>query len=289
MPWTKGKGQTWNIASDKGQALYWEWKPDLKSFGPEDFLVFVRTLFPNGGFVCRTQSNDSLIWTIVEGDIYGVGLRKLHSVWIVAILECSEVYPGASVCPDRILSLKANRFVAEEFLRGTNPLEIYKADPCLTVENESWWEYLERLQKVVCWKFPEVQIFKRRAGHTHSDSLADAPRNSKEKLGSSYRETDVKSWRSSYERRYEHEDQWRRKSDDGYRSTGRPVRRRSRSPPKQLESQSLTHLDGKGESSNKKRELSCKTCDVTFEHSYELMRHYNTEGHLNALSREFHI
>ena len=41
--------------------------------------------------------------------------------------------------------------------------------------------------------------------------------------------------------------------------------------------------------STSERKLTCTRCNVSFEQSYELMRHYNSEQHQAALSREFPI
>ena len=278
VPWTLGGNPAWTVVTDQGHALYWEWRPEENGQGAEDFLIFVRTVFPNGGAFCKAQSNNAIIWTPVDDDIHAVGIRKLrHSAsWIVAVLETPEEYPGASACPDRSLSAKACRFIAEEFLRGTNPLDLYNCDPSICKENSSWWRYVEKLEKVVNWKYPEANIFRKANGD------------------SSEKNHRGKRWDRNSDKKY---------SRERSRSGSRRVRRivsRSRSPAdraimkrKPAQSDSIikhvrpVHTQPMQKEVTKRSGLRCDRCNVDFEQSFELMRHYNTEMHQASLAKEF--
>lgn len=283
-PWTKSSNETWNMVNETGQTLYWEWNPCITNFGPEDFLVFVRSVLPSGGFVCQTQSNHALIWSITEDDRFAVGIRKLSSTWVVAILEKPEAYPGASITPDPDLSLKAVRFIAEEFLRNTNAIDIYKCERSIVAEGRFWWDYLEKLERIVGWKYTEVKIFKAKiaAGGTNDAKvraeLKDDACSKTETAARGYMRTthSRQNWASdenNHDERYRRT--WESKSDLYERSQS--TRTRSRSPSKGL---SLPH-----KSNEATRE--CRACGITFEHSYELMRHMGSEEHQASLSKGF--
>ena len=292
VAWTKEREPAWNLATDKGQALYWEWTGITgRECSAEDFIVFTRSIFPNGGQVCQSHCNHSLIWTINEGDVYGIGIRKLqhNSVWVVAILESPELYPGSSMSPDRRLNLDAVRFVAEEFLRGTDPMDIFNCQQAIVEEGVAWWKYLQSLERIVNWKYPEVKIFKRRTAPKETES--DGPRRGyrdrrfgTERRSSWSRDTSpVRSTSRQGERKIS-------PSRNEYINLGKlPRRSRSRSPPRFTAQAKRSPQDSGSEGVNNKRNLCCKTCDIYFEHSYELMRHYNSEGHQSALLREFPI
>lgn len=285
LSWTKKNASSWQTASFEGQALYWEWKPDGIGLGPEDFLLFVRTVFPNGGWIVEQHSNNCLIWSPIEGDIYGVGVRKLkhQTVWVVSVLEAPEEYPGASMCPDKILALRAARFIAIEFLRATNPIDIFNCEEFLLKEDASWWEYLSKLEKVVNWKYPELRSFRRRCvdfDEFNRQSKRTSVHDKMQDGGSNewYGDRYHRDYRSTHSR--DRRDRTNRRSDN----------ERSRSPPNRS-------YDTRGEPLKptstkpiqKTGDLHCSRCGVSFEHSYELMRHLNSEQHREALSREFPI
>lgn len=269
IPWIQGGKPSWTVVTDQGHTLYWEWRPDEQGQNAENFLFFVRTVFPNGGAFCHSQSNNAIIWLPVDNDTNGVGIRKLrHSLsWIVAVLETPEEYPGASACPDRSLSVKACRFIAEEFLRGTNPLDLFNCDVAICKENPAWWRYVEKLEKVVNWKYPEANMYRA--------TIAEYPKD------------------RSIERR-----SVRRRSRDRSRSATRVSR--SRSPmkrallrPKSVQPDSI-HVDvhpqliqSVKEDAYRRTGLRCERCNVEFEQSFELMRHYNTDMHQASLAKEF--
>jgi hypothetical protein len=290
IPWIKGGNEKhWTTVIHEGHSLYWEWKPAEANLGPEEFLIFCKTAFPNGGCLVQGHSNHSLIWCAMEGDLYGVGIRKMKfsGEWVVSVLETTEEYPGASGCPDKSLCLKACRFIAVEFLRGTNPIDLYNCEEYIFQEDASWWEYLVKLEKVVNWKYPEAQKYRLRS------TLSN---------GSRGRESDNKN--ASRRQRSQHVSKrsWESKSDRGNQRNSYPAnteanRRsgvndfpRSRSPSVDVPAKSnLTSLPVSVQSTSESRGLKCSRCEISFKHSYELMRHLNSEEHRQALSREFPI
>lgn len=283
LSWTKKKVSRWRTASSEGQALYWEWKPDAVGLSPEDFLLFTRTVFPNGGCVVEQHSNNSLIWSPIDGDIYAVGIRKLkhHSVWVISVLECPEEYPGASQCPDKVLSLKATRFIAMEFLRATNPIDIFNCEVFLVNEDSSWWEYLSKLEKIINWKFPELRRFQRlRTGNSTFNRNVNLMY---EELNEPASEA-----RDRQRNHREHRSTNRKDRSDGLSRIS--AESRIRSPPGR--SYDTTAEPSKPPSTKaglKTGDINCMRCGQSFEHSYELMRHLNSEQHREALSREFPI
>jgi len=307
--WTQDRDIRWNLTTENGQALYWEWvAPAGRECSPEDFLVFTRTIFPNGGCVCQANSNHALVWKINEGDSYGIGIRKLHqnAVWVVAIVETGEVYPGSSSASDRALNLKAARFVAEEFLRGTEALDIFKCEKVIVDESDSWWKYLQTLERVINWKFPEVKIFTRKAtARTEQETRSsrwqryDRKWDNKkwddkewgnqkwddtkwDEKGSSWRSRDVSPARA-WSRHNSGQSSPRNNAYDRAQ-----VRRRSRSrSPHRFTTVRKSQQDHAPSGAINKPKLCCKTCDLYFEHSYELMRHYNSDVHQSALLKEF--
>ena len=285
MPWVAGGTPTWSIVTEQGHALYWEWNPEEKGLGPEDFLLFVRSVFPNGGSVLAAHCNHSMVWSPIEGDCFGVGLRKLrhNRKWIIAVLESPEEYPGASACPDKSLSLRANRFIAEEFLRGTSPVDLYKCDETICKENASWWQYVEKLEKVVNWKYPEAKIYRDKCASSSTEEPKESRRQDRQNRRSRYD--------SSYDD-YQYSNRGRGSWDDYPDRSSRQDRNdnRSRSPVKRVVLVKKDEVKKAPTSvSTSERKLTCTRCNVSFEQSYELMRHYNSEQHQAALSREFPI
>jgi hypothetical protein len=163
-PWTVTGKPDWRIVNHKGKPLFWELRAqDSKAKEPEDLIVFLRTVFPNGGHFAQSHCNHCFIWSPLQGDSYGIGFRRLKSKAIIlATVECTEEYPGASACPDRDLCFQGTKFLAEEFLRGTDPSDIYRCETSIYRRNQRWWQYLEKLERVVHWKYPEVASYKNR-------------------------------------------------------------------------------------------------------------------------------
>jgi hypothetical protein len=280
IPWTIQDPDAFRLTTEKGQALYWEWKPVYDTSGAEDFLIFTRTAFPNGGSVCRKHSNHALVWKIYEDDIYGVGLRKLRhrSTWVVSIVEIPPSDARVSLCPDRELNLKAVRFFAEEFLRGIDPIDIYKADTSIASENTSWWNYLEKLERIINWKYPEVKLFKQ----TNPEITINNHDRRGDRDNRSFTE-EVVAKRSSddYKHGYSTSARW------SQRERSRPDR--SRSPVRRFAPLETEQLKPDLAGGTTRQEITCHTCQVSFDYSFELMRHYNTEEHRQNLLKEFPI
>ena len=307
VPWTVDQKQTFSIVTHDGNALYWEWKCEEKGLGPEDFILFVRTVFPNGGAFVGSHCNESIIWSPVEGDVHAIGVRKLkaNNTWIVSVLDVSEQYPGSSQCPDPKLSLLANKFIAEEFLRGTNPSDLYTCDEFICKESPNWWLYLQKLEKIIGWKLPEVKHFSQKMASTSAPSN---PKYTNQKNSSrSERKPDVHSyeWGSdtyASDKRTVSQNDWTNSSQSvDYRARRHVVDARSRSPITRVvlnsrasdiqpefisTASSANHVVSQPNKTNK---LRCNRCNKEFGQTYDLMRHYNSEEHQAAVAREFPI
>lgn len=211
--------------------------------------------------------------------MYGVGLKKNKAgpTWIVAVLIKAEAYPGSCSTPDRELSLKSHRFLAEEFLRGTDPLDIYKSERHITRDTTDWWNYLEKLEKVINWKLPEVKIFKA--------AIAGAP------FAPKQTKWEPKAVSKSQFVPKQTTPDYPPAPQDRPRSTGTSHRvARSRSPVERTrvttDSEVRKHP---GLSRKTTAEIMCKRCNIKFNKSHELMVHLNSREHGEALAREYPI
>jgi hypothetical protein len=292
LPWTRTSNSLWSIASREGRALYWEWPRGPSESIAEDFIIFLRTVFPNGGCFAQEHCNHSIIWSCIEEDSYGVGIRKLNSgnVWIVAVLHHAEAFPGSSFCPDRELSLKSHIFLAEEFLRGTEALDILKCSDHICRDSTLWWTYLEKLERVVNWKLPEVKIFKAK-GYGVADvgktsrpngraiSTTRDDRSHKQAWGE---ERDRNNWGDYWNKTTVQVDETRKARV----SRSRSPTERLRAPKHVNDPESVVVDVGPPKTFKKHR---CNRCNVEFEHGYELMRHHNSLEHQQAVAREFPI
>ena len=309
-PWACDGGSEWALVSERGRHLYWE-LPGTSSASPEDFLLYFRGAFPNGGFYGRDSYNHAVVWSPIEDHFHGIGLRLLRNgtSQIVAIVECRESYPGSLMCPDRVLSLQALRFMAEEFLRGTDPMQIYECDAGLQSQNTAWWEYLLKLEKSSHWKYPEANSYlaKTAIGSLHRNELQwTSSRHQRPQIDSSSERVFSFSHRNDHDRRRLPEETYRREADDAVREPMKShvgVERReetrirdarSRSPMtnRMIHSQGKSYWDNGFNLANNgevKQKHRCDRCNVAFDHSFELMRHYNTAQHQAALAKEFPI
>ena len=310
--WSVTGKPDWTVVNERGRPLFWELlTDDLKRREPEDFLVFLRTAFPNGGYFTQSHCNHALVWSALQDDCYGIGLRRLKSnQTIMAVLETPEEYPGASPCPDRDLSFKGAKFLAEEFLRGTDPSDIFKCETVIFKRNHSWWQYLEKLEKVVNWKYPELQVYRtRQIDQSRFDrriNVSRKPAQDEEYPGRSGRlyegnywdkKQDDNGWNDSEKSRWvdtdhhQHDDRgsstWRQGADE----------KRSRSPNRAI---FHTKWNAEAHATNRnkvellpgpgsQRKPRCERCNVEFEQNFELMRHYNSVQHQSTLAKEFPI
>ena len=291
IPWTVSNKPDWTIATERGHHLFWDWSEGGKTKGPEDFVLYMRTVFPSGIYICHSQSNHAVIWSALHDDRHAVGMRRLkhNNSWIVAVLECSEDYPGSSSCPDKELSLKAMKFVAKEFVRGRDPMEIYLCDSKLCQADPSWWLYLQKLERVVNWKYVEANKFRE-----NSERASDSYPSERKRNDSGRRNA---LWSRQTESRGS-------KQYDNYDSQSEGVTRkaeRSRSPVKRvvLLPRGIGHPTSHGPGLDQGKPTSsiaatsqrnkCSGCDVSFEQSIELMLHYNSAQHKAMLARQFPI
>ena len=286
-PWTVNNKQVYSIASSDGHALYWELKCEEKGTGPEDFVLFLRTIFPSGGGFSMFHSNHSVVWSPMEDDLYAVGMRKLrmNDTWILAVLEVPEKFPGSSSCPDAKLSLLSCKFVAEEFLRGTKAEDLYFCDPYICKESPSWWTYLQKLQKVLNWKLPEVknfsESFARISERPPSEKIEKKP---SEKVGDR-RQGKVECYDTGTSNPVDYNTR-RKESDARSRS---PVHRVVLNPRKEATAPLGAQQNAGSETFPNSSRLRCNRCNASFNQTYELMRHYNSEEHQAAIAREYPI
>ncbi len=288
-PWTKDTNAAWSVASQTGQALYWQWHKENCDNLPENFVIFLRTVFPNGGHFAQVHCSHSVIWSCLEDDLYGVGIRRNKSgpSWIVAVLAKSEAYPGSSSSPDRELSLKSHRFLAEEFLRGTDPLDIYKCKAHICRDSTDWWNYLEKLEKVVNWKLPEVKLFKAAATTVPSPKQQQSrwePRTSTRSTFTRKTSLDNQPFEETVHSALEAP---KNHTTSSYRVP------RSRSPTERTRPISGPSVPGPEAAAVAPRKpakiIQCNRCNIQFEQSYELMRHYSSLEHQETVAKEYPI
>ena len=273
-----------SIVTLHDKALYWEWNCEQK--GPEDFLLFVRTVFPNGGGFLPFDCNQSVIWSPIEDDAFAIGIRKLaiNDMWIVAVLEVAESYPGSSQCPDTSLSMTSCKFLAEEFMRGTDPADIYNCDEVLCRDGQCWWMYLQKIEKTVNWKLPEVKIYMQKYGNIG----VQAKHNQKKQFIAN---SELAQRRASYD--------W----NDSYANVDYNTRRtgqsqRSRSPAKVVVLQPRRDFGDRSvktpnmhavPESAKVGKIRCHRCCLDFGETYELMAHYSSSEHRATVAKEYPI